>query len=460
MCREAFSAGGSMFLFRLYQSLFLLILSFTSLIAQSQHDILKKMIDSVSAVRLQTHIDKLQRAGGHWSRVNFTPGNDSAVKYVFNEFKKIPGLTSVSLDTFYIIGAQPPYDTRPLFNVVAKVEGKKNRNNVVVIGAHIDCSASRMDSALWYGQWNTMHVPGADDNASGVAGVLELARLLSDTTFAFSNDYTIVFVAFGAEEAGIVYPGYEIGSLHYASKAKEQGTNVVAMASLDMIGFNDLHNMYLNIAADEQSQWLGKHIVAMNDSFDLGILLNAPPFAYGRWSDHAPFWDQQFPAVCIIECSPPWNDNEYYRENVFYHTSSDTLGTLNMNLVKKAVQLTLASFATLTSPAVSVRNLNEVHPAEFALEQNFPNPFNPSTEIRFKIPLRSNGMLPESRNGTRVTLKVFDVLGREIATVVDDMKEPGTYSVRFDAASNPSGVYFYRMTGENISLSKKMLLLR
>ena len=449
-----------MFSRRFHFFLFLVIFSFISLFSQSQHDLLKKMIDSVSVIRLQTHIDNLQRAGGYWSRVNFTPGNDSAVKYVFNEFKKNRGLTSVFLDTFYIAGAQPPYNTRPLFNVVAVLEGKKNPNNVAVIGAHIDCSASRMDSALWNGQWNTMRVPGADDNASGVAGVLELARVLGDTAFAFSNDHTIVFIAFGAEEAGIVYPGYEIGSMHYASKAKEQGTNIIAMASLDMIGFNDLNNMYLNISADEQSQWLGKHIVAMNDSFDLDILLNAPPFAYGRWSDHAPFWDQQFPAVCIIECSPPWNGNEYYHENIFYHTSSDTLGTLNLNLVKKATQLALASFVTLTSPVVSVKNLNEIYPAEFALEQNFPNPFNPSTVIRFKIPLRSYEMSPESRNGTRVTLKVFDVLGKEVAALVDGVKAPGTYSVRFDAASNPSGVYFYRMTVQNISLSKKMVLLR
>ncbi len=90
-----------------------------------------------------------------------------------------------------------------------------------------------------------------------------------------------------------------------------------------------------------------------------------------------------------------------------------------------------------------------VPPADFALAQNFPNPFNPSTTIRFEIP--SPGF---------VTLKVFDVLGREIATLIQDRMAAGEYSVPWDAASCASGVYYYKLETANAVLVKKMILLR
>jgi subtilisin family serine protease len=81
-------------------------------------------------------------------------------------------------------------------------------------------------------------------------------------------------------------------------------------------------------------------------------------------------------------------------------------------------------------------------PSAFYLEQNYPNPFNPTTNIEFRVP-NSDG-----RSSTFVTLKVYDVLGREIATLVSERKEAGSYNITFDSASGtilPSGVYFYRL---------------
>ncbi len=88
-------------------------------------------------------------------------------------------------------------------------------------------------------------------------------------------------------------------------------------------------------------------------------------------------------------------------------------------------------------------------PAEFDLAQNFPNPFNPSTTIRFTLP--SPGL---------VTLKVFDVLGREVATLVRERVAAGEYSVAWNAASCASGVYYYKLETANSVLVKKMILLR
>jgi hypothetical protein len=95
---------------------------------------------------------------------------------------------------------------------------------------------------------------------------------------------------------------------------------------------------------------------------------------------------------------------------------------------------------------------------EYRLEQNYPNPFNPSTKIRFTIP--SN----VKRETSNVTLKVYDVLGNEVATLVNDELSAGEYEVEFNSLSsiwNPaSGIYFYQLKAENYIETKKMLVLK
>jgi len=88
-------------------------------------------------------------------------------------------------------------------------------------------------------------------------------------------------------------------------------------------------------------------------------------------------------------------------------------------------------------------------PKEFSLMQNYPNPFNPSTNIKFRIP-----------DFGFVSLKVYDVLGNEVATLVNEDKTAGSYEVKFDAAGLSSGIYFYKLQAGSLVDSKKMILLR
>ncbi len=88
-------------------------------------------------------------------------------------------------------------------------------------------------------------------------------------------------------------------------------------------------------------------------------------------------------------------------------------------------------------------------PSEYSLSQNYPNPFNPTTEIRYQISEVSH-----------VTLNVYDILGREMATLVHEVKRPGAYTVRWDATRFASGVYFYRLQAGSFIETKKLILLR
>jgi len=104
-----------------------------------------------------------------------------------------------------------------------------------------------------------------------------------------------------------------------------------------------------------------------------------------------------------------------------------------------------------TFTVTDVDEQSVLHPSRFVLAQNFPNPFNPETAIRFSIP---------EGNTSFVSLKIYDVLGREVATLINEWKNPGNYSVNWDASAVNSGVYFYQLHSGNKTLTKKMLLLK
>ena len=88
-------------------------------------------------------------------------------------------------------------------------------------------------------------------------------------------------------------------------------------------------------------------------------------------------------------------------------------------------------------------------PLTYSLEQNYPNPFNPLTVIRYSLPFQS-----------RVSLKVYDVLGREVSVLVNEEKPAGIYDVQFNATNLPSGVYFYRIFAGDFTETKKLIILK
>jgi len=100
-------------------------------------------------------------------------------------------------------------------------------------------------------------------------------------------------------------------------------------------------------------------------------------------------------------------------------------------------------------------------PKEFALYQNYPNPFNPSTVIKYEIPGQSLPAGRQARNdNVLVILKVYDVLGNEVATLVNEEKYPGVYEVKFDASSLASGMYLYKLQAGTFIQTKKMILTK
>ncbi|MBI4427934.1 MAG: T9SS type A sorting domain-containing protein [Ignavibacteriales bacterium] len=130
----------------------------------------------------------------------------------------------------------------------------------------------------------------------------------------------------------------------------------------------------------------------------------------------------------------PDNKSAYYLDLAM--TLNDTLRFEEINNIKAFL-------------VTSVLELSSSLPRSYELGQNYPNPFNPSTEIQFSLPQKSH-----------VTLTIFDLLGREVATLVSEQLSAGSYSTRWDAAGMPSGVYFYRLTTDGFVETKKLILMR
>jgi hypothetical protein len=153
-------------------------------------------------------------------------------------------------------------------------------------------------------------------------------------------------------------------------------------------------------------------------------------------------WTSVGPAVYTTLATPP--------SQLIYSDVASPLVTLNDGqwMTVALARVTGTTENSLTGGATAVEKVSSV-PAEFALEQNYPNPFNPSTAISYQL----------SAVGF-VTLKVFDALGREVATLVQAEQSAGRYRVTFDASNLTSGTYFCRLQAGNSVDTKKLLLVK
>lgn len=127
-------------------------------------------------------------------------------------------------------------------------------------------------------------------------------------------------------------------------------------------------------------------------------------------------------------------------------------GSSNLNSVTRLKQLTdsVRNFYETNFP-IGIRKVADIIPDKFNLFQNYPNPFNPVTNIRYQLPKSS-----------QVTLKVYDILGREVETLVNEFQQAGVYEVQFPGSTNnlASGIYFYKITTGDFTAVKRMLMIK
>jgi len=437
------------------------------------------------------------------SRNKNNPSNDKAADYIK---QKLESYGLIAYDQWWSASGRNVYATQP---------GTLYPNKKYIICAHYDDMPSGSVA------------PGADDNASGTAAVLEAARIFTQ----YASKYTIVYALWDEEEQGL------IGSAYYAQQAAIAGDSIMGVINMDMIAWDsDNDNVVeIHVRPYANSLALKDQVIAVNTNYSVGLATSVENPGTTA-SDQASFWNNGYGAFLLIE--------EYYGGdfNNYYHTVNDRIIHFNESYFHKVSRLALGTLATLAettefipvellafaasitysnvqlnwSTASELNNqgfeieraiddadnfvtvgfipgkgnsteinyyafsdkpeINGTHnifyrlkqvdfdgtftfsnvvsvsydvPVEFVLNQNYPNPFNPSTRISFFVPSESF-----------VTLKVYDFLGREVKTLVSENKSTGSYDVVFNATDIPSGTYFYHLSTDSYSETKKMLLIK
>ncbi len=426
------------------------ILSFTELIAQKAE--IQELVDEASISEIQENMDSLCWSGGYQSRITYTEGSYYSADYIASYFESLQGITKVERDTFYMTYASPPYNTYPLINISADLEGSADDPELIIVGGHHDASASNDSDYDLY--WETRKAQGADDNASGAAAVMEIARVLSDPENGYSNKNTIKFMAFAAEEYHPKHAGYHhLGSLYDAWKADGQDLNIGGVIVLDMICYNTITD-YIEVISDANSLWLADTVLSCANRYVPDLTTNDHPLPDVPYSDHDSYQQYGYPAILLMENDRPWNDHRpYYTRNPYYHTESDLISTIRISLLEKVTKLGLASVAVLgerdniTSINQGIANKFEKNETKVSI---FPNPFNSEASIKFHL-----------RKATTISIKIYNLLGQQVANLIsDEYYTEGAHSVTFNGMNLPSGTYFCQIAGDSYNEIVKMILMK
>ncbi|MGK9475476.1 M28 family peptidase [Melioribacter sp. OK-6-Me] len=379
----------------------------------------KVNVDSLKAnLRILTGVDSFYINGGYkkiTSRHKESPGNVYAREYLIAKLSSY-GL-KVEVEKF-------EEDGENIENIIVVQKGRAASNRYVIICAHYDSMPSKGDA------------PGADDNGSGTAAVIETARIIS----SYDTKYSVVYAFWDNEEQGLH------GSNFYATNAALRGDSIIAVINLDMIGWDGNNDFKADLHSDGKplTSLLAEEIISINKNYLINLDIELIYPGTSR-SDHYSFWLQNYPAVLLIEdfYSPKDTPNDF---NPYYHSPMDQMWRINYDFYKKMTQLALAS---VSSRAEILSKEGQI-PLVNILYQNYPNPFNSSTVISYFL-----------ANDGNAKLKIYDLTGREVASLVDRYHAKGLYQTNFAPEGKlASGIYYYALITESGSEIRKLLILK
>jgi len=335
------------------------------------------IVDSVSAERIEADITTLVSFGTRNTfsdTVSTTRGIGAARRWIKAEFERISAACGGCLEVFYVAEMYAPSrripDSTNVVNVVAVQRGATDPNRMVVMSGDIDSRISSGSNAV-------DSAPGANDNASGMAGTIEAARVLSQYRFNGS----MVYVGLSAEEQGL------LGGQTVARYAQENGWHIVAVLNNDMIGNIEgidgvIDNTHARVFSDATpptetdderrarrstggevdgiSRQVARYVDRIADRYvsNLDVMMVYRLDRFGRGGHHRPFADLGFPAVRIMEAHENYNRQHQdirVEDGIAY---GDVLAGVDFDYAAKLTALnaaTMASLAWAPRPPVNVR---------------------------------------------------------------------------------------------------------
>ena len=298
-------------------------------------------------------------------------------------------------------------------NILAVQWGTRTPEEFVICGAHYD-------SYAWDGyDPDTIRSPGADDNASGVAGILETARLLSHHTF----DRTIIYANWCAEECGLV------GSEAYAEDCAAQNMDIVGYFNLDMTGYlEEGSDIHIHLMYTTQDSLIADFVYNFSHVYFPEMPICQQWLAWGD-SDYSSFNRNGYPAVHPFE--------DVHASSPFIHTRNDVLGLSvnNLEQSKRFTELNLGLVATLAG--INNDGVAETESVNVAM---YPNPARESVTI-----LTDDNMM---------NVSIHNLLGQQIETIALD----GISKCTLNTSDLSSGVYVVKIKTEKGLVAKQLVV--
>lgn len=313
---------------------------------KSIHPQIKSIIDGVSEERVSAI---MKRLGEFPSRnTNYEPGNKASREWIADQFKSFSPKLEVKFDSHRVTKQGRIVRDLDVVNVVATLPGTTQSDQEIIICAHYDslnvirkkdATPGSGDTTDWVATAEAIPAPGVSDNASGVALVLELARLMSQHEW----QKTIVFIAFSGEEQGL------FGSRAYSKAAKEASRTLAGVFNSDIIGndysgdgrhITDLVNVYSGDPADSPSRSLARYVSEMANRYYPAMKANTVfrNDRFGRGGDHTPFHDAGFPAIRFT------TPVEHYG---FQHSAGDTFEHASPSYAARVIRVNAAAIGSL-----------------------------------------------------------------------------------------------------------------
>lgn len=355
----------------------------TKVVYPSEADpFIEDLLSEVNTSNITTSVQTLQDFG---TRDAYSSQSFDAQNWISDYFEDL-GLDIEVMD-FYMPGGEASN------NVIAKQVGTTFPTEFVVVGGHYDSYSS-------YGL-----APGADDNASGTSGVMEIARILSNYEF----DRSIIYCAFSGEEYGLY------GSAAYANRSSQMGMDIIGYINLDMIGYlQPGSNMISTLVYPQSAQELADFYTAVcsvylpNLTIQPGTLTNAN-------SDHYSFNVNGYMGIFPFE--------NLYAYSPYIHTPNDIVGTS----YNSEVQAGVFTKAALASVAIMATDGLSSVPTQNVSMNIYPNPANEFVTVK-------------AINGKKSKLEVFNTQGQLVYSELIDS------STRIEVNSWSDNIYIFRLT--------------
>ena len=374
----------------------------------TEHPTVRALMDSVSMDSIEANIMHLS---SYWNRRCDSRHIYDVQDWLSARYQSLEGIDTVILHDFKIHKEGFPEETAD--NVLAIQWGVTKPEEYVICGAHYDSWSTVV------GDPDTIRAPGADDNATGVAGIWETARLLSRHKF----DRTIIYANWNAEEIGL------IGSEAYAKECAEKQMDIVGYFNMDMNGYLQVGStIHMHVVYVNQDFLLARFFFDICHTYypEMPVRQNWMP--HGD-SDFSSFNRSGYPALHPFE--------DVYASSPYIHSNQDVLGLSvnNLEQSKRFAEINLAAVALLAG--LNNTSVEEHEAPQVAL---YPNPAKESVRITAEKNLRN--------------VSVYNMLGQQI----EALNLNGENRTILNTSSYASGVYLVKIMTENGIVTQRLVV--